>query len=174
MTGLVKPIPESYWVVPGKFLAGEYPASRDEAASRRRISAFLDAGFDTFLDLTHPGERPDYLPRLQEEAARLERKIAYHHFPFQDFNVPSSRTMAAVLDALDEALAHDHKVYLHCVGGIGRTGTAVGCYLVRHGQSGAQALDELARLYRSAAQSAFYPVSPENGRQVVFIRDWHG
>jgi protein-tyrosine phosphatase len=82
--------------------------------------------------------------------------------------------MTAVLDVLDEALSQDHKIYLHCVGGIGRTGMAVGCYLVRHGRSGQEALDELARLYRSAGQSAFYAVSPENGRQVTFIRDWQG
>jgi hypothetical protein len=60
------------------------------------------------------------------------------------------------------------------VGGIGRTGTTVGCYLVRHGRSGEQALEELARLYAGAAQSAFYPHSPEDPRQTAFVREWKG
>ena len=80
--------------------------------------------------------------------------------------------MTAVLDAIDKALAQGHKVYLHCVGGIGRTGTTVGCYLVRHGRSGEQALSELAERYRTAAQSARYSHSPENEDQVEYIRNW--
>jgi hypothetical protein len=169
-----KPIPETYWVLADRFLAGGYPGSHDDVQTRRRLAAFLTAGFDTFVDLTNPGERPDYLPLLRAEAKRLNRPASHQRFAFPDFSVPSLQSMTAVLDALDEALSQDHKIYLHCVGGIGRTGMAVGCYLVRHGRSGQEALDELARLYRSAGQSAFYAVSPENGRQVTFIRDWQG
>ena len=35
-------------------------------------------------------------------------------------------------------------VYVHCWGGIGRTGTVVGCWLVRHGMTGDEALAEFA------------------------------
>jgi protein tyrosine/serine phosphatase len=169
-----KPIPESYWVVPGQFLAGEYPSDRDETRSRARLAAFLNAGFDTFIDLTNEGERPPYRALLEEEAGDGQRTIDYQRFPFPDFNVPEPATMLAVLDALEAALAAGRKVYLHCVGGIGRTGTTVGCYLVRHGRSGSQALAELARLYAAAAQSSFSPRSPEDSRQVAFVRDWQG
>ena len=40
------------------------------------------------------------------------------------------------------------KIYLHCQAGIGRTGTVVGCYLVRHGLSGRAALSHLNELRR--------------------------
>jgi protein tyrosine/serine phosphatase len=169
-----KPIPESYWVVPGRFLAGEYPSDRDEARARSRLTAFLNAGFDTFIDLTDEGERPPYQALLAEEAGTYPQTINYLRFPFPDFNVPTAATMLAVLDTLETALAGGHTVYLHCVGGIGRTGTTVGCYLVRHGRSGPQALAELTRLYATAAQSAFYPHSPEDLRQVAFVRGWQG
>jgi len=168
------PIPNAYWVKPGLFLAGEYPGSREAGENTRRLGAFIAAGFDTFIDLTNPGERPDYFPLLHAEARRLNRPASHQRISLPDFSVPSPQTMTAVLDVLDEALSRDHKIYLHCVGGIGRTGMAVGCYLVRHGRSGQEALDELARLYRRAGQSAFYPASPENGRQAAFIRDWQG
>ena len=40
--------------------------------------------------------------------------------------------MLAVLDAIDIALCEGHGVYIHCWGGVGRTGTVVGCWLKRH------------------------------------------
>ncbi len=171
MSSSKKPIPESYWVMPGRFLAGEYPAVRDPAQTRKRLQAFLDAGIDTFIDLTGTGENPPYLPLLQRQA-RQSLPVQYHHFPVPDFDVPSVAIMVTILEAIDRSLADGRNLYLHCLGGIGRTGTAVGCYLVRHGRSGPDALGELGKMYRTSAQSAFYPESPQNARQVAFVRDW--
>ncbi len=61
------PIPDSYWLVPGKLLAGEYPGAQAEAEARMKLRAFLDAGVTCFLDLTEEDEglRP-YSPLLRE------------------------------------------------------------------------------------------------------------
>lgn len=166
------PIPASYWVIRGKFLAGEYPGSWDEIEAHLRIGALVDAGMDTFIDLTYEGERPPYWSLLTEKARSEGRKVHYQRFPFPDFGIPPQAVMQAALDTIDAALDQGGKVYLHCVGGIGRTGMTVGCYLVRHGQSGPQALSKLASLYRNAAQSAVFPHSPENQRQIAFILEW--
>jgi len=166
------PIPASYWVIRGKFLAGEYPGSRDAGEARERLNALLHAGIDTFIDLTYEDERPSYQALLNEIAKPGDRAIHYQRFPFPDFGTPPLASMKAALDALDAALENRGKVYLHCVGGIGRTGMTVGCYLVRHGHSGPQAMAKLASLYRNAAQRAVFPRSPENQRQIAFILDW--
>jgi len=169
-----KPTSESYWVVPSRFLAGSYPASMngDEAASRLRLTAFLNAGFDTFFDLTRAGELPQYLPVLDEEAAHYDISIDYHRFDIQDRGLPSHDQVVALLDAIDAALAANRKIYLHCWGGIGRTGTAVGCWLVRHGLTGQQAIIRLNELYQAAEQSSLFPRSPETDAQVTFILNW--
>jgi hypothetical protein len=168
-----KPIPESYWVLPGQFLAGEYPALRyDEFGTRRRLTAFLNEGFDTFIDLTCEGERPAYLSILNEEAGNDGREVRHRRFSFPDFQVPSHETMVATLDAIDTALTEGRKVYLHCVGGIGRTGISVGCYFIRHGMKPTQALHHLHELYHSSAQNYFAPRSPESDEQVKFILAW--
>ena len=172
-----KPTPDSYWVKTPQFLAGGYPALRyDEFASRRRLAAFLEAGFDTFIDLTCAGERPSYLPLLQEQAGRYGRLVQHQRFSFPDFDIPSAAAMQAALNAIDEALRDGHKVYLHCVGGIGRTGTTVGCWLIRHGWKPQDALLHLQELYRTAEQSIFWPRTPESEQQVEFILNWqeHG
>jgi Cyclin-dependent kinase inhibitor 3 (CDKN3) len=168
-----KPIPESYWVVPGCFLAGGYPiSSLDDTIARQCLSAFLEAGFDTFFDLTRMDELPPYLPSLQEEAARHGISIQYQRMNIQDRGLPSHVQMVALLDAIQTALAAGRKVYLHCWGGIGRTGVTVGCWLVHQGLTGDQALIQLNEFYRTAEQSHHYPQSPETNAQGRFILEW--
>jgi Polymorphic toxin system, DSP-PTPase phosphatase len=168
-----KPIPESFWVLPGRFLAGGYPVlPQDERGTHQRLCAFIRDGFDTFIDLTCAGERPTYLPTLQEEARANGHQVHHLRFSFPDFNVPAPEAMTATLDAIDVALGEGHKVYLHCVGGIGRTGTTVGCWLIRHGMKPPEALRHLRELYREALQSMFIPQCPESDEQVMFILNW--
>ena len=168
-----KPIPESYWVIPGNFLAGGYPISSiDEGLARESLAAFIDAGIDSFFDLTRLGELPPYLPLLQEEALHYGIPITYQRMTIQDKGLPAHEKMIVLLDALDAALASGHKIYLHCWGGIGRTGTTAGCWLVRHGLTGAQALIRLNELYQDAGQSRIFPRSPETDAQVNFILGW--
>jgi protein tyrosine phosphatase len=133
-------------------------------------------GFNAFIDLTCEGERPPYLIALQEQAGKHERQILHTRFSFPDFGVPAPEMMVAALDSIDAALAQGCKVYLHCLGGIGRTGTTVGCYFIRHGMEPTQALLHLSKLYHTAAQSLFIPRSPETEEQVRFILNWveHG
>jgi hypothetical protein len=169
-----KPIPTSYWVIPGAFLAGSYPISRlaDEATFHQTMAVFLKAGINTFYDLTAPGELPEYLPTLQEEAARYGMVINYLRFDIQDRGLPTHAHMSVLLDSIDAALEAGRKIYLHCWGGIGRTGTTVGCWLARHGLTGEQALTRLNELYQTAEQSRLCPRSPETDAQVKFILEW--
>jgi hypothetical protein len=171
---MLKPLSESYWVVPGQFLAGQYPISTngDEARARQQLVAFLNEGFDTFFDLTSTGELPPYLPLLEEEAVRYGLHIDYHSASISDYGLPKREQMTRLLDDIDAALESGHKLYLHCWAGVGRTGTTVGCWLVRHGLSGEAALARLAELFATAEQSAVHPHSPETKEQKAFILNW--
>ncbi|RME87365.1 MAG: phosphatase [Anaerolineae bacterium] len=137
------------------------------------MDAFLEANITAFIDLTSPGERVPYLPILEEEAGYYEREIRYYRFPIGDFGLPTREQMTAILDAIDDALAEGHNLYLHCWGGIGRTGTVVGCYLVRHGMSGEQALKRLGEWWLTVPKSAYHPHSPETRAQYRFVLNWH-
>jgi len=46
------PIPDSYWLVDGQLLAGEYPGSWTRHGAEAKLALFLDAGIRTFIDLT--------------------------------------------------------------------------------------------------------------------------
>lgn len=169
-----RPIPESYWVIPGQFLAGEYPGTAYfPELTRKRLGAFLAAGFDTFIDLTSPGEIEPYEPLLREEAGYYNLPVQHIRLPIGDFGLPQPAQMTATLDALAAALSAGRKPYLHCYGGIGRTGTVVGCYLVCQGLTGQQALDQLAAWWKHVPKSSRYPHSPETLQQEQFVREWH-
>jgi Dual specificity phosphatase, catalytic domain len=160
---------ETYWVVPGKFLAGEYPGSRlpYDPLLTRKLDYLLKQNVSYFLDLTEPGALIPYEEKLLEEAGWYGYTVEYHRFPIPDFGVPSREKMNEVLDMLDAALEAGQTVYVHCWAGIGRTGTVVGCYLVRHGLTGSQALLRLADLRGNLAGA--WRRSPESAAQWEMI-----
>ena len=167
-----RPISESYWVEPSRLLAGEYPGHYTSATARQRINLLLEAGFDTFIDLTRPNETVPYFRILLEESKLYEVEVERHSFPIGDFGLPTPETMTSILDTIDAALQHGRKVYLHCWGGIGRTGTAVGCYLVRRGKTGEEALRQLADWWQTVPKSRIHQHSPETYEQTQFIVNW--
>jgi ADP-ribosyl-[dinitrogen reductase] hydrolase len=160
------PLPNTYWVVPGRVLAGEYPAAPDRAESRMRLARLIDAGVGCFLDLTQPHELPPY-------DADLPLAIEYLRKPIADHGIPEgAQQMVEILACLRQALSARRMVYVHCRAGIGRTGTVVGCLLVERGLAGKAALAELNRLWQGSARSAQWPVVPETDEQSEYVRSW--
>jgi hypothetical protein len=166
------PIPNSYWVIPGQFLAGEYPGAWDIEYTRQRMEVFLQSGFNTFIDLTAPDELTPYADILLEQAGYFGITASHRRFTIGDFGIPTVNHMKAILDTIDESLAQNQKVYVHCWGGVGRTGTTVGCYLVRHGKTGQEALDQLAVWWKNVPKRFAHPHSPETEDQMEFILNW--
>ncbi|MEB3356369.1 MAG: hypothetical protein VKK04_06560 [Synechococcales bacterium] len=160
-----QPIPHCYWVVPGKFLAGEYPRTLDEASSREKIKALIDAGVTTFIDLTDTWDGLLPYDHFLETAA-------HQRFPIRDVSVPASVEEAiAILDTIDYHLQQGEVVYLHCWGGIGRTGLIVGCWLARHGFAGEAALTRLRELWQACSKAAICQ-SPETAEQEQYVLSW--
>jgi hypothetical protein len=166
-----RPNSHTYWVHE-HFLAGEYPGAPDEREARDRLRAYLDTGVNFFVDLTRPGEMRPYEDLLRRETVGCGIQAEYRRLAIPDMGVPTRQTMLTVLDTIDLAVSAGRLVYVHCWGGVGRTGTVVGCYLVRHGHTGDDALAEIARIWPTVGKVAWHPRSPETSEQVRFVREW--
>jgi protein-tyrosine phosphatase len=165
------PINDSYWLVPGRLLAGEYPGARTKDEARRKLRSFLDAGVNFFLDLTEEGEGLEpYAQLLEEEAMTKDRGVAYRRLPIPDMDVPTTDRMREIQMTIEEALNAGRTVYVHCLGGLGRTGTVLGCYLVEHEVSVAEALSEIQRRRRWTKD--VWRKAPQTPAQVDFVKRW--
>lgn len=161
-----KPNVESYWVVPGKFLAGEFPGDFDENYARIKIKSLIETGVSAFIDITEEDE--GLLPYNH-----LLSGQSYQRFPIRDGSIPQSpEKTIQIIDTIDDHIANNRTVYLHCWGGVGRTGLIVGCWLSRHGFKGKMALDRLHELWQQRSRS-IQRESPETIEQQQYILDWN-
>jgi hypothetical protein len=166
------PIPDSYWLIDDVLLAGEYPGAADDDAARDKLTKFLDAGIRTFIDLTEKREplaRYDGLLRSLSAERGVETK--HIRVAVRDMSVPHERKlMTGILETIRIETTAGRPVYLHCWGGIGRTGTVVGCWLVESGMTGPEAIDKIAALRTNTPDS--FKRSPETDEQRRFICEW--
>jgi hypothetical protein len=166
------PIRNSYWVLSGRLAAGEYPGDWSPGVARSKLRQLLMNGIQVFIDLTEQGELKPYDQILEQEAAAIGGQVEYHRMPIRDLSVPSPEGMRQIQRTITAALAADGGVYVHCWGGVGRTGTVVGCYLVGTGMSGQAALQRLSLLWQGVEKHARVPRTPETPEQKLFVLSW--
>jgi len=178
MTTPPVPFPRSYWVIPGKLLAGFYPGAKDPKEATIKLTALLNAGIRHVINLMEPDERDlsghrfvPYDEVMESIAAKMRISITFDQLPIKDLSVPTEQHMTRILNQIDLCKKHGKTVYVHCLGGIGRTGTVVGCYLVRHGlATGKNVLDMIRDLRKDSENSE--RVSPETRDQRGMVVGW--
>ena len=177
---LRRPIPDSYVNAGGTVAAGAYPGSPPSArpaVANAKLEAFLNAGVTAFIDLTGPADRlAPYAGQIQQLASQRDLYLTHQHFHIPDNYVCDAALMNGILDAIDFAILAGRGVYVHCWGGVGRTGMVIGCWMVRHGKSGAEALEEVQALFQSMTAEKWekhkHWGSPQTELQRAVVRTW--
>jgi hypothetical protein len=163
---LNRPLPNSYWVIPGRLLAGEYPIGADYTDARARLARFREAGINYFINLTEKGELPAY-------GHLLPVYTRYQDSPIADTSVPTSVTqVVGLLSDIRIAVEAKRSVYVHCRQGIGRTGLVMGCYLANAAGDGKAAIKELNQLWQQSERAKSWPTIPQTAEQADYIRRW--
>lgn len=166
MPDMDRPIANSYWVVPGRLLAGEYPYGADDTETRRRLFRLRDAGINYYIDLTEDGELPGYRRLLPLHTRYLRCAIP-------DTQIPQSvEQMRQIQARIRAGLLFGRCIYVHCRAGIGRTALVVGCYLAEQGLSGKAALKQVNTLWRQSERSSSWPTVPQTPQQADYIVRW--
>jgi hypothetical protein len=97
----VLPFDRSYWVVPGRLLAGAYPASDRPEEATEKLRRLLAVGVRHVINLTEAAERNwqgvplvDYAPELAALAG--PGAVVCRRFPIRDLDVPAEGMMKAI------------------------------------------------------------------------------
>ncbi len=124
------------------------------------LSSWKREGIDTVLSLLTPEEEKDL--DLGPEAGEAKRLgMEFVSFPIPDRQIPKSEAKwADFLERVTRTLSEGKNVVVHCRQGIGRSGLAAACLLVRKGISPGAAVEMV-----SAARGVHIPETSEQ-------RDW--
>lgn len=159
-----RPIENSYRVT-NQIYAGEYPRNKDEESSLLKLQQFESFGITHFIDLTEEGELASYDVMLYSGAT-------YQRFPIRDVSVPKSMDdVRKLVKRIIKIVSNnpEAKVYIHCWGGVGRTGLIVGCLLGELCElSYDETMAKLEQLFSACPKSA-YRDTPETAEQRDFI-----
>lgn len=148
-------MPSSYWVV-----ADSLGAGARLFGSRDGVASIVEVEVDLIVDLMGI-----------ESATHGQPDIEVRPHPIADFGVPTAAEMVSILDTIDGALDAGRVVYVHCLAGVGRTGTVVGCWLIRHRICPPrEATGLIGRLRHQAGLPGTR--SPETRQQVGFVESW--
>ena len=159
-------------------MAGCYPGSDNSERADLQLSGLIDHGIRQVIDLMRSGELDwygrtfvAYENRLKSIAQSRGLSISVEHMPIKDRWIPSRNHMCRILDSIDRCIKKNKPVYVHCLGGLGRTGMVVGCYLARHGIGVG---NEILTMIRDLRQNTptHYLTSPETGRQIDLVLSW--
>ena len=159
----------AWWVEPGRVLAGEYPGTG--RGDSTKLDILLDAGVRTFVDLTTAADPLEpYEGVLAERARARGLDLRYRRFPIPDFGTIDLPGYGSIVEHIRREVAEGRPAYVHCWGGIGRTGTVVGCLLAADGMDCDQLLAAIAALREGTRKAQRR--SPESDEQVEVLRAW--
>ncbi|MEW6712475.1 MAG: dual specificity protein phosphatase family protein [Candidatus Riflebacteria bacterium] len=161
-----------YEVEPGKIYAGPIPSAADPGMILEVVRHPIEKwGVRTFINLMEEDETNSSGQPFNSyiEAARsIDQSIEMLRLPIPDCTAPNHEFMRKILDEIDSRLREGRPVYVHCWGGLGRTGVVVCCWLKRHGE--ADPLEKLRRL--RACTNNSHRASPQSHDQYSLVKNW--
>ena len=145
------------WVEEGQLAGSARPGWMGDLATD--LLLLHTAGVRAIVGFLEPGTTLDYTahPAVTFETLVLE---------VEDHTAPPLEAIERGLAFIDDCLARGQPVVVHCLAGIGRTGTLLACYLARaHGLDGEAAIQRLR---------AVRPLSLETPAQAALVRQFAG
>ena len=165
--GIQRPLNQSYQVSEHLW-AGEYPGDKDGKCAKDKLNRMTQFGVRCFFDLTEEGELIPYDDMLPTD-------VSYIRFPIRDVSVPQSieDVRKLVQTIIQKADGTHGEVYVHCWGGVGRTGTIIACLIAEEMENPTleKVMGELRKRFSMMPKSA-YRQTPETKEQEHFVQQY--
>jgi hypothetical protein len=143
-----------WWVIPGVLAGMPMPFIHPER--RLNSGGALDAYEDELPELYSDGIRAVVnLLNIPSDAAVFESAgFAFLCLPMPDGGTPSTDQVTEFLHFVDEQRKAQRPIAVHCIEGLGRTGTMLGVYLIAQGQSADAAILRIRDVEKAAIQTS--------------------
>ena len=137
--GTVTGKPDNFsWLLENKLAGSAIPTSTDE------IQWIIEQGIKSIVTVR---EEP-----LDDQWIK---DVKYLHIMSNDMSVPEFADLVSAIDFIHRRITNDEPVMVHCLAGMGRTGTILACYLVKHQKMSADEAIQKVREERSGSIQSF-------------------
>ena len=114
--GIITGKPDNFsWLIDGKLAGSAIPTSKDE------IKWVQEQGVKSIVTIREE-------PLVNEWI----KDVNYLHIMSNDMGVPEFDDLIHAVDFIHRRITNNEFVLVHCLAGLGRTGTVLACYLVKY------------------------------------------
>ena len=114
--GIITGKPDNFsWLIDGKLAGSAIPTSKDE------IKWVQEQGVKSIVTI-----------REEPLADEWIKDVNYLHVMSNDMSVPEFDDLIHAVDFIHRRITNNEFVLVHCLAGLGRTGTVLACYLVKY------------------------------------------
>jgi atypical dual specificity phosphatase len=137
--GIITGKPDNFsWIIEEKLAGSAIPTSKEE------VDWVKQEGVKSIVTIR---EKP-----LEDEWIK---DVNYLHVHSNDMGIPEFSDLVNSVDFIHQRIANDEPVMVHCLAGLGRTGTILACYLIKYEDMEADDAIEKVRRERHGSIQSF-------------------